>query len=99
MLAINMTALLIELLEENDPRLKIYIYKNCWRGIGYPIIKGQDSSIRFCLDIFGEVFQRMLLDFKDNFWHIKESSDYFKFSQVRDEYKKVLVDVGRSGVF
>lgn len=111
MLCINMTALLCELLENGNPRLKMYVYRTY--GIindddnfnGHDFIKDHGDFIEpvfsetHVLEVFSKIFTRLLLDFKENHWIIKKELDVLNFNKVRESYKKLIMVEGRDCVF
>lgn len=140
MLCINLTALLLELLEENHEKLRLYLYRvygtteivDCKisnlpdheipdpkKSVNLEATNLPSNSLTYyeklrpesgdliqpileynhVVEIFGSIFIRLLLDFKNNFWKIEQDTDVFKFNQIRDQYKKIILTEGRSCVF
>ena len=100
MLVINLTALLVELLEADQEMCKNYIYRRILSEKENIVVlaESDDDDLEklesIYLSIFCQIFTEVLLDFKKNYWIIENETDVFKFNQVRENYKRLLETSG-----
>lgn len=85
MLCINITAMLLELFSHEEGLL--------FRRVCYQTRQPVQD-----LALFYELFNKIVKDFVD-FWVITEPTDVLNFATVRNNYKSLLVDGGRPGIF
>jgi len=78
MLAINVTAMLVEMTKSGNVQLRMILYKSS-------TITNPDDA----LALFYKAFSRILYDIVD-FWDIKNQLDLMNFAQIRVAYKKQL---------
>lgn len=90
-LGINITQLLVDLIESGNGKIRNYIYK---KFLEMEVLECGDLE-KTCLDIFCSLFIEVLMDFKTNYWQISSQADIMNFNQVRMEYKHEISCVGR----
>jgi len=96
MLVINLTSLLVELLNSNNKNIRIYLYSKTNFNLS---CIDQNNSHQISLKLFCELVSKIILDFKNNFWIVKEQSDVLNFNSARAKYKSLLESGDRGGIF